>query len=111
MAMKIYVCNLATQPGETDHYTCGDHIRAIETHVDGALFDVILANNRFEGKIKQRTGKSEWVITEAGLNEHYPIYSADLVNAEYPWRHDPNKLAQVVMDIFSERTGPLAEKN
>jgi hypothetical protein len=35
-------------------------------------------------------------------------YTADLVDVSHPWRHDSTKLAKVVMDIFSERTGPLA---
>jgi hypothetical protein len=37
------------------------------------------------------------------------LYTADLVDYEYPWRHDSLKLAQVVMDLFYERTGPLGE--
>jgi hypothetical protein len=37
-------------------------------------------------------------------------YCADLVDDEYPWRHDSLKLAKVIVDIFSERTGPLTEQ-
>jgi uncharacterized cofD-like protein len=31
-ALKIYVCNVATQPGETEHFTCGDHLMAIGSY-------------------------------------------------------------------------------
>ncbi|MEI7989623.1 MAG: gluconeogenesis factor YvcK family protein [Chloroflexota bacterium] len=110
-ALKVYVCNVATQPGETDFYTCGDHLRAIENHANGPLFDIVLANNHFEGKIPEHYGTSDWVLVEPDLEKHCPVYAGDLVNSEYPWRHDQSKLAQVIMDLFSERTGPLGEKN
>ena len=46
-ALKIYVCNIATQAGETDVYTCYDHIRALEEHVGDGVFDVILCNDNY----------------------------------------------------------------
>jgi uncharacterized cofD-like protein len=44
-ACKIYVCNVMTQPGETDDYTASDHIRAIYDHVGDRLFEVAVINN------------------------------------------------------------------
>jgi uncharacterized cofD-like protein len=105
-ALKIYVCNVATQPGETQNYTCGDHIRAIEEHVGGGLFDVILANHHYEGSLG---GGSDWVRVEDDLDDEYPVHRADLVSKDSPWRHDSEKLSRVLMDIFAERTGPLVE--
>ena len=43
-AVRIYVANLMTQPGETDHYTLADHLRAIREHTGYFLFDYILVN-------------------------------------------------------------------
>jgi hypothetical protein len=40
---------------------------------------------------------------------HYPIYAANLVDEDQPWRHDSIKVAQVLMDLLYERTGPLSE--
>src|SRR5690606_27165607 len=37
-AVKIFVCNVMTQPGETDHYSVYDHVRAIEEHVGSKMF-------------------------------------------------------------------------
>ena len=105
-ALKIYVCNVATQPGETQGYSCGDHIRAIEDHVGNALFDVILANDRNVGKLQ---GSSEWVVIEEDLDDDYAIHRADLVSPDSPWRHDSGKLSKVLIDILAERTGPLVE--
>jgi len=105
-ALKIYVCNVATQPGETQGYSCGDHVRALEEHVGGSLFDVILANNRFEGNLPE---PATWVQIEDDLDDDYAIHRADLVSADRPWRHDSERLAKVIMDILAERTGPLVE--
>src|SRR3990170_2922400 len=48
-ALKVYVCNAATQPGETDGYSVSDHVRALEAHAGEGLFTVIVANNRKVG--------------------------------------------------------------
>ncbi len=105
-AMKLYICNVATEPGETDGYTCGDHLRAIDDHVGTGLFDIAVANQCYEGKLPEQI---DWVRVEPGLDGTYPLYLADLINTLHPWRHDSQKLAQVVKNLFEERTGPLVE--
>jgi len=105
-AIKIFVCNIATQAGETDSYTCYDHIRALEGHVGEDLFDVILCNNNYDGEI----GSSQWVRADEKTLSDSRSYCADLVDDGHPWRHDSLKLAQVVVDIFYERTGPLGDR-
>ncbi|MFN8381406.1 MAG: gluconeogenesis factor YvcK family protein [Anaerolineales bacterium] len=103
-AVKIYVCNIATQSGETDAFTCYDHIRALEGHVGEDLFDVILCNDNYDGDVGP---SSRWVIADEKVRSDTRTYCADLVDDGHPWRHDSLKLAQVIMDIFYERTGPL----
>jgi uncharacterized cofD-like protein len=103
-AVKIYVCNIATQAGETDSFTCYDHLRALEGHVGGDLFDVILCNDKYEGDVGST---SAWVRADEKTLSDDRAYTADLVDDAHPWRHDSVKLAQVIMDIFYERTGPL----
>ncbi|MBL8062423.1 MAG: uridine diphosphate-N-acetylglucosamine-binding protein YvcK [Anaerolineales bacterium] len=103
-AIKIYVCNIATQEGETDSFTTFDHVRALEGHVGADVFDIILCNNNYKGKLNPT---SVWVqVDERSLSDER-TYSADLLDDAHPWRHDPVKLAQVIMDVFYERTGPL----
>jgi len=104
-AVKIYVCNIATQSGETDFFTCYDHVRALENHVGEDLFDIILCNDNYENNI----GSSQWVHADEKTLSDSRSYCADLVDDDHPWRHDSLKLAQVIMDIFYERTGPLGE--
>ncbi len=105
-ALKIYVCNVATQPGETDGYTCGDHVRVIEENAGTGLFDIVISNLRCEGQLRADV---QWVQAEIDLDDDYAVYRADLVDLDYPWRHDSTKLAKVIMDLFQERTGPLVE--
>jgi uncharacterized cofD-like protein len=105
-AAKFFVCNVATEPGETDGYTCGDHLRALEAHVGSNLYDVAIVNNLHTGSLPPGV---DWVLLEPDLNEDYPIYAADLVDVLHPWRHDSQKLAQVVINLFQERTGPLVQ--
>jgi uncharacterized cofD-like protein len=105
-ALKIYVCNIATQPGETGGYTCGDHVRVLDEHVGGDFYDLVVSNNNYEGKLSDGIG---WVLAESDLDPNYPVYRADLVDIKQPWRHDARKLARVLMDLYQERTGPLVE--
>lgn len=105
-ALKIYVCNIATQEGETDSFTTYDHIRALEGHVGSDLFDVILCNNNFSGNLNPT---SVWVRVDEKFLSDDRAYTADLTDTAHPWRHDSQKLAQVIMDIYDERTGPLRQ--
>ena len=105
-ALKIYVCNVATQPGETEGYCCEDHIKVLTDHVGGAIFDIIVINNQFEGKLPPGT---DWVKTVPESESEYPIYRADLVDEDQPWRHDSTKLAKAIINLYQERTGPLVE--
>lgn len=103
-AIKIYVCNIATQAGETDAFTCYDHVRALEGHVGEDLFDIILCNDNYTGEI----GSSQWVRADEKMLSDSRTYCSDLVDDGHPWRHDSLKLAQVIVDVFNERTGPLS---
>ncbi len=107
-ALKFFVCNVATQPGETDGFSCGDHVRTIEKHIGGRLFDLIVCNNNFKGTLPEPV---QWVGIDADLDQEYPVYQSNLLDSEHPWRHDSGRLAQAVIDLFYERTGPLSSKD
>lgn len=44
-APVMYICNLVTQPGETDGYSVGDHVRILNKYLKGRRIDIVLANN------------------------------------------------------------------
>jgi uncharacterized cofD-like protein len=103
-AMKAYIVNIATQRGETAAYACSDHIRVFEEHVGYDLFDVIVYNDCYEGALPNGV---EWVKLDDQA-AMYPVYGADVLDVEHPWRHDSVKLANRLMDLLFERTGPLS---
>lgn len=99
-AVKIYVCNIATQSGETDAFTCYDHVRALEGHVGENLFDIILCNDNYKGDLGP---SSVWVRADEKTLSDERTYTADLVDDTHPWRHDATKLAQAILDIFNQK--------
>lgn len=106
-ALKIYVCNIVTQAGETDSYTCSDHIRALEEHVGEDLFNVLLCNDNYTLVLPDRT--DQWVQVDETSRADARLYATDLVDYDHPWRHDSSRLARILMDLLYERTGPLGE--
>ena len=105
-AVKAYVCNIATQVGETDLYTCYDHVYALEEQVGKNFFDIVLCNENCAGDLGSN---SQWVRADEKSRADSRLYSADLIDADHLWRHDSVKLSQVLMDLFYERTGPLSD--
>ncbi len=96
-ALKLYICNLAAQPGETDGYSVPDYLRVIEDHVGANLFDFVLVNtnNQFPP-----TGGQDAVIykaVDAARNPDVRFIPADVVNTRKPSHHDPDKLARTIM--------------
>ena len=105
-ALKLYICNITTQPGETDNFSCRDHLVALEDHLGPNFFDIIVINNRMDGKLAENTN---WVAFDQKLDGDYPVYYSDMQDSMTPWHHDPQKLAQVIKDLYQQRTGPLVE--
>lgn len=101
-APKVYVCNVATQPGETDRFTVSDHVRAIEELVGKGIINYVVANNNLSDSIP-RAEQSEPVRLDGGVNNGIRLITADVVSEENRYHHDSVKLAQTVMRIYYER--------
>lgn len=108
-AVKVYICNVATQPGETDGYGVVEHVRALHNHIGPGLFDYVIYNvNR--GVEKQI--KPEWGVTPVMLDKdasaRFPnleFVPADVVRDDNPLRHDPQKLTDAVTRLYDNRGG------
>ena len=100
-AIKIYICNIVTQAGETDSFSVYDHIRAMEEHVGEHVFDVMLCNNNFRAQLNQG---DRWVEIDNKTRSDARTQYADLVDEKHPWRHDSIKLANALIAILDERT-------
>lgn len=103
-AFRVYVCNVATQRGETDHYSCADHWAAITQHAGDGLVDLVVANDCLDAPIPDNT--SLVAPPDNGLLE-VPTYTTDLVDHDRAWRHDSHLLAERLISLLEERTGPL----
>lgn len=98
-AVRVYVCNVATQRGETDGYSAADHVRVIENHVGAGFFDYVLINDNLEVDTPAGwTVELVQPVTDGG----YQTWAADLMDAETPWRHDPHKLAQSLIGLYAD---------
>ena len=110
-AMKLYVSNVATQHGETDHFTVQDHARVIADHIGGLPFDAVIANSNSKARLP-RGWRSEPVKVARGhdhanddtsdILETLRIIEADIVDVGNRYRHDSNRLADVIMTAYHE---------
>jgi uncharacterized cofD-like protein len=104
-AYKIYVCNVATQQGETEGFTVADHITALERHIGQSVFNAVLANNSYPSKNKGKLTRYVLPSTQDDpVHQRYQIHWADLTDTERPWRHDSFKLAQALLAAHHEAT-------
>ena len=102
----VYVCNVATQEGETDHYGYDDHVREIVTYLGEGELDYALVNsNPAAGTAIRPEWHVEAVIYDgAGRTSNgVEIVARDVVNDQNPLRHDPAKLASVLLDLARDR--------
>jgi uncharacterized cofD-like protein len=99
-AYKIYVCNVATQPVETEGYTVAEHVMALERHIGRGVFQAVLANSKYPQK---NAGENTRYVLPAHSNhevmQRYEIHYTDLTDEERPWRHDPDKLATAILEL------------
>jgi uncharacterized cofD-like protein len=96
-ALKVYICNLAAQSGETEGYAVDDYLRAIREHVGANLFDFVLINSNLS---HAPTGGQSQVIfkpADSDKNPEVRFIAADVVNVTLPSHHDPDKLARTIM--------------
>jgi len=107
-AVRIYVANLMTEPGETDHYTLDDHLRVIQAHTGFDLFDYVLVNRR---PIDDNAARlyacrgSEPVVAEKLLQHagKAQIVECDLAVewGDIKIRHHPRSLAQAIRALVA----------
>jgi len=103
-ATRVYVCNVATQRGETDGYSTGDHVGALEAHVGAGLFPLVLANDNLIVDFDAPPGV-ELVPLDVPPRAGYRVIATDLVDPVHPWRHDSDKLARALLQTLSETKG------
>ena len=103
-AIKIYICNVMSQPGETDGYTASMHAKAIIDHGGKGIIDYMLVNDSpispemqefYAGKGAYPVEVDEEAINALGVG----FVKADIINELELIRHDPDKLSKAVMNM------------
>ena len=102
-ALKVYVCNVATQPGETDGFSVEDHCEALAQHAGQGVFTHVIANNNWQLQVSANA-TSQPVHPRSEKSSAFQLTLADLTDEAKPWRHDPKKLAHVVLQWYDKHT-------
>src|SRR5215831_673731 len=97
-ALKVFVCNVAEQPGETDDYNVSDYLNAIREHTGADLFDFAVVNSNLAHLPTGGQSQVMFDIDEVQRDHPQTRYiAADVVNVRIPSHHDPDKLARLLM--------------
>jgi len=109
-APKIYVCNVMTQPGETDGYTAFDHVSAILEHAGEGIIDYCIVNTgkvipeilgRYTEDGAQPVLIDEKKFESAGIN----LIMSDITDCSSDYaRHNPNQLAFEIAKFLSSKS-------
>ncbi len=101
--MKVYVCNVATQPGETDNLSASDHLRALFDHVGDDLIDYVVVNRSRDARPPEGW-RAQPVDVDVRALESLPvvIIEEDVIDPTNAHRHDPAKLAAALIRLQQE---------
>jgi uncharacterized cofD-like protein len=111
-ATKVYICNIMTQPGETEGFSLEDHLRALGEHSGGLEFDCVLVNSALiseelrarylaDGSVQVGLDEARRAAEAAGSSGNTGIVAKDLLHESGVVRHDPGKLANALLEIYS----------
>lgn len=107
-ARCVYIANLMTQPGETQHYSVADHVRAIYEHTRKGLFDFVVINRapmpprllrRYRAQGAEPVDPSLPELERMGLR----YLTGDLLHQDGVIRHDQARLTRLLLDEFVQR--------
>lgn len=103
-AVKVYICNVMTQPGESDGFCASDHVSAIESNVQRRVFDYVLVNKALptEALLKKYSEFGQEFV-EPDIDRirsmGYKPITANLISESDVVRHDPIRLADSLLKI------------
>jgi len=101
--MRVYVCNVATQPGETGSFSAAEHLEALFEHIGEGLIDYVLINHNWHARQPDGWLGQPVQIDERRLEElPVVVIEEDLVDVANAHRHDPAKLAAALVRLQQE---------
>jgi len=100
-APRVYVCNVATQEGETAGFDLAAHVEALVAHTVPGIVDVVLANNAFRARVPTHwTAEAVRLRWPARVDPLPRLVLEDVVDPDNAHHHDPDRLATAVIGIF-----------
>lgn len=109
-AVKLYICNVMTQPGETDGFTASDHVRAIYDHVGDRFFDTVIVNNAVPPpSIRRKYAEkgAETVLPDVDrlqkMGCHVIADNLLLYGRDSYLRHDADRLCRHILEQVRDR--------
>lgn len=105
-AVKVYVCNVATEPGETDGYSLADHVTSITAHVGPGLFQYTLVNSNTRLGVQPGSGsrivECDPAVQVELLETGVQAVTADVVDHNDTRHHDAETLAASLLELYEE---------
>lgn len=103
-AVKIFVCNVMTQPGETDNYKVSDHLEAIQQHVGEHLFDYVIVNDgeippQVQDRYAEQGARAVHLDLDEVTKRGYKVIADSLVLFRTYLRHDAEKLSHHIYQL------------
>jgi uncharacterized cofD-like protein len=107
-ATRVYIANAMTQPGETQHYSVADHVRAIYSHTRPGLFDFVVVNrSRISPRLLRRYRAEGSEPVDPSLDELKSMglsyVTGNFLQQNSVVRHDHKRLARVLLEEFIRR--------
>lgn len=106
-AVKAYICNVMTQPGESDSFTAAEHLTAIQANVPGRIVDHVLVNTGVPSSFAvDRYASSDQFLVEADVDRvramGYRVVSGNFMHEQDYVRHDPFKVATRLLSLLEK---------
>jgi len=104
-AKVMYICNVMTQPGETDHFSASDHVKAINDHIGPRFFDIIIVNSATipQSVIEQYESKASYPVAADVENLHklgLTVIARNFLHYAMYARHDADMVAAQVLALI-----------
>ncbi len=111
-AYKIYIQNVMTQPGETDHLSAWDHLRVLLEHTDPRILNACIVNaakvpDELLEKYRQKGAVPVVMDLEDIRAKGYEVIEGNILHADGQVRHDPETLAQMIFEHYFKVTKAL----
>ena len=101
--LKMYICNVAEEPGQTTGYSVLDHLNVVRHYAGGDSVNIVIANNN--GLQDREPPSPSLIPARTNWQDDIVCIWADVIDEEIPTRHDPVKLAATVASTYQKHRG------